>query len=77
MLYTLGLPELVVILVVGGLFFLPFYKICEKAGYPGIMGLTMIVPLLNIVMLYFLAFSEWPVEKELKALRRTTTLDES
>jgi len=70
----LGLPELIVILVVPGLFILlPFYKIFEKAGYPGIMGLAMIVPLVNVIMLFFLGFSEWPVLKELKGLRRTTT----
>jgi hypothetical protein len=48
----------------------PFYKVFSKAGYPGILCLTMIVPLLNIIMLLFLAFSEWPVLKELQALRR-------
>ena len=67
---TLGLPELLVILVVCSICLLPFYKIFSKAGYPGLLCLTMIVPLLNIVMLLFLAFSEWPVLKELKALKQ-------
>jgi hypothetical protein len=69
----LGFPEVVVILIFGGVFLIPFYKIFAKAGYPGIMSFAMIVPLLNIIMLFFLAFSEWPILKELKALRRTTT----
>jgi uncharacterized membrane protein len=68
---TLGFPELLAILVVAAVIFvLPFYKIFSKAGYPGILGLTMIVPLLNVIMLLFLAFSEWPVLKELKALKQ-------
>ena len=66
---SIGLPELLVILFRACCAGLPFWKIFSKAGYPGIMGLTMLVPLLNIIMLLFLAFSEWPVLKELKALR--------
>jgi uncharacterized membrane protein len=71
---TLGFPELLVILavcvVVCVICLLPFYKIFSKEGYPGLLCLTMIVPLLNVIMLLFLAFSEWPVLKELQALRR-------
>jgi uncharacterized membrane protein len=71
---TLGLPELLVILVTlvvaAVIFVLPFYKIFSKAGYPGLLCLTMIVPLLNVIMLLFLAFSEWPVLKELQALKQ-------
>jgi hypothetical protein len=51
----------------------PFWKIFSKAGYPGIMSLAMLVPILNIVMLCFLGFSEWPVLKELTALRSRAT----
>ncbi len=39
---------------------LPFTKIYKKAGYSPWMGILMIVPLLNVLMLYFLAFSNWP-----------------
>jgi hypothetical protein len=39
------------------------------------MGILMVIPLVNVIMLFFLAFSEWPVLKELKALReRVPTL---
>jgi hypothetical protein len=69
----IGLPELLVILAVCAIGLVPFYKIFSKAGYPGILCLTMIVPLLNIIMLLFLAFSEWPVLKELKALRQRSS----
>ena len=71
---TLGLPELLLMLVVPLVIFgLPFYKIFSKAGYSGILGLTLIVPLVNIIMLLFLAFSEWPVLKELKALKQRSS----
>jgi len=34
----------------------------------------MILPVVNIILLYFLGFSDWPVLKELKASRRNTGL---
>lgn len=73
MLRSIGLPELLVLLIVAGFLVVPFWKIFSKAGYPGILSLAMLVPILNIVMWYFLGFSEWPVLKELKALRQSTT----
>jgi hypothetical protein len=73
MLKSVGFPELFVIFV---LFFtiVPLWKIFSKAGYPGIMSLTMFVPILNVVMFYFLGFSEWPVLKELKAAKAKSQL---
>jgi hypothetical protein len=49
---------------------IPFWKIYTKAGYPGAMGFLMLVPLVNVIMLFVLAFSEWPVLRELQALRK-------
>jgi hypothetical protein len=39
---------------------LPFGKIFAKAGFPSVLGVLMIVPLVNFILLFFLAFSEWP-----------------
>jgi len=45
----------------------PFWFIFKKAGYPPWLGLLMVVPIANIAMLYFLAFSDWPgLRKSLK-----------
>jgi nitrate reductase NapE component len=38
----------------------PLWKIFEKAGFPGAFGLLALLPVLNIIMFYYLAFSEWP-----------------
>lgn len=38
----------------------PFWQICKKAGYPGMLSLLMLIPLLNLGLLYFLAFAKWP-----------------
>ncbi len=39
---------------------IPFWKIFPRAGWPAPMALLMWFPLVNIVMLYVLAFKEWP-----------------
>jgi uncharacterized membrane protein len=70
---SIGFPELLVILgmsVILAVFaVLPFWKIFSKAGYPGVMGLAMVVPILNIIMVFYLGFADWPILRELEALR--------
>ncbi len=65
-----GYPELLFLLVGAAIIILPLWKVFSKAGYPGALALGMALPLVNIILLYFLGFSDWPVLKELKALRR-------
>jgi hypothetical protein len=55
--------------MVVGFLVVPFWKIFSKAGYPGVLSLAMLVPILNIA--FFLGL-EWPVLKELNALRQRT-----
>ncbi len=52
------------------------WKIATKAGYPGAYSLLMLIPLVNIIIFIMFAFTEWPIERDLKALRGTrgTTL---
>jgi len=46
---------------VSGPFLRPsFLKICEKAGFPGTLSLLILVPFLNFVLLFWLAFAKWP-----------------
>ncbi|MDX5364297.1 MAG: hypothetical protein LPJ91_09110 [Pseudazoarcus pumilus] len=40
---------------------IPFWRICQRAGYPGWMGLLILVPMVNFLFLYFIAFARWPV----------------
>ena len=44
---------------------LPACRICLKAGYPSWVGIFAIVPVLDLLLLWFFAFSEWPLEKRL------------
>ncbi len=39
---------------------LPFWFIFSKAGHSKWLSLLMVVPLVNVLLLYFLAFSQWP-----------------
>ncbi len=50
-------------LVFAVLIILPFSFIFRKAGYSQWLGLLMIVPIVNLILLYFLAFSEWPTSR--------------
>jgi len=47
-------------------------RIFGKTGYPWALGLLMFVPIANLVMFLVLAFSTWPIERELKALKDQT-----
>jgi hypothetical protein len=40
---------------------IPYWKIFGKAGVPRIFGLLMIIPLVNLILLYVLAFSQWRI----------------
>ncbi len=52
--------HLVWMLVMAAVVVIPFWRICSKAGYPGLLSLLILNPLVNVVFLYFLAFSQWP-----------------
>jgi amino acid permease len=49
----LGLVLAVVFVVV------PFWMIFTKAGFNGALSLLMLIPLVNIIMISYLAFAEW------------------
>ena len=38
----------------------PFWQLWKRTGHSGWMSLLMLIPLVNIVMLYVLAFNSWP-----------------
>ncbi|MBO8169618.1 MAG: hypothetical protein H0Z35_10605 [Thermoanaerobacteraceae bacterium] len=60
-----GMPELIFIpfLVVSFITLVPFWKIFSKAGFSGWLSLLTLVPIANIIVLFFLAFSKWPIHK--------------
>jgi len=41
----------------------PFWMICKKAGFHGVLSLLMLVPIGNVILPFVLAFAEWPVQR--------------
>ena len=63
MLSSIGLVQLIIVLILVLIPLLIFSRIVKKAGYSGWWALTIIIPLINLVMIWVFAFAEWPVEK--------------
>jgi hypothetical protein len=55
--------------VIIALIIVVYWKIASKAGYPGWYALGFLVPCVNLVLLVLFAFTEWPIERELRELR--------
>lgn len=58
------------VLIIIAVQILVFCKIFSKAGFSWALGLLMFVPIANIIMLFVLAFAEWPIERELRSFRQ-------
>lgn len=43
-----------------------FWNLYRKAGFDGVYGLLMLVPGVNLGVVLFLAFADWPVLKRLR-----------
>ena len=51
-----------IFIVVGiAIVLVPTWRICLKAGFSPWLSLLMLVPLGNLILLYFLAFADWRV----------------
>ena len=49
-------------IIVFPIFVIPFWKIFSKAGFAGALSLLMIIPFVNLIVLYVVAFSEWKIK---------------
>lgn len=45
------------------LFVIPAWRICQRTGYPGALGILVLIPIVNLLFLYFIAFAAWPADK--------------
>ncbi len=50
------------------------WRIFAKTGYSGALSLLLLVPIANLIVILVLAFSEWPVQRELNALRQQAAM---
>ena len=66
---SIGAFELLVIVIVAGIAVLPIWRIVSKAGFPGVLSLLFLIPMVNIIMLFVFAFMKWPIERELEKIK--------
>jgi len=52
------------------LYLFVWWRLISKTGHPGWMALLFLIPLVNVGFVIYLAFSEWPIEQELKRLQQ-------
>lgn len=60
MMNNIGLPGLLMALVWLVVLVVPFFQLWKRTGHSGWIALLMVLPLVNLVMLYVLAFKRWP-----------------
>ncbi|MFW6114550.1 MAG: hypothetical protein ACOC7K_02310 [bacterium] len=66
-LFIEGFPaqfELIIIIVIAAVIVVPFWRIFSKAGFSGAFSLLMVIPLLNLIMIFVLAFADWPALRQ-------------
>ena len=42
----------------------PFWRLCGRVGYSPWASLMVLVPLVNLVFIYYLAFAAWPSDRK-------------
>ena len=63
---TIRIPELIFILAIASISLVmiwPASRICRRVGFPWWLGVLIVVPLGNVILLWFVAFAEWPLER--------------
>ena len=63
------MDNVTIIRIVAGLMFfvilpivvIPYWQIFKKAGFAPALSLLVLIPLVNIIVLYVVAFSDWKV----------------
>ncbi|MGA1978968.1 MAG: hypothetical protein ABSG99_00160 [Sedimentisphaerales bacterium] len=62
-----------IVLVIVAVKLLICCKIFSNAGYSWALGLLMLIPIVNVIMAFYLAFADWPIRKELRLLKQKQT----
>jgi len=42
---------------------IPFWRICDRVGLSPWLSLLLLIPLANIIFIYYVAFAEWPSQR--------------
>lgn len=60
----IGIPEVMVVLAICAVMLAtvwPSARICRRAGLPPLLGVLSIVPIANVLLLWYVAFAAWPL----------------
>jgi len=57
---SVSLFHWLIVLVVAFVWVFPIWKILQRTGRPGALALLAIVPLIGLVLLWWIALSRWP-----------------
>jgi len=60
---SIGVPEVIAVLaivVMGLVVVWPAGRICRRLGFSPWLGILAALPLANLILLWFVAFAEWP-----------------
>ena len=58
--FNLGAQELLILLLMAVVVVWPFWRIFSKAGFTRWLAIGMLLPLVNLALIFYLAFTEWP-----------------
>ena len=64
------MPYVVGILIVGGVLAFAWSRVFGRVGWPPWLAVVAIVLPVNLIILFVLAFSRWPVEDRVAGLER-------
>jgi len=53
-----------IVLIWVAVFVVPGWRIASKAGFSGALSLLLLIPLVNIIMIWVFAFMKWPNQQE-------------
>ena len=60
---SLGFWQAIVVLGYVLVLVLPTWRILARLGRPGWLGLLAVIPIANLALLWWVAYSRWPIER--------------
>jgi hypothetical protein len=67
---AVGFGTILFVLILVALAVVPYWKIWTRTGHSGLWALLMLVPIVNLVSLWVLAYKRWPALDDGAAGRR-------
>ena len=64
---SIGIPELMVVVAICAVTLVtiwPTGRICRRAGFSSWLGVLAVVPIANVLLLWYLAYAAWPASGE-------------